>query len=122
MEAAYSSFLHKLLFVTGCRLNETWEETDDEPLISIIRSAKIQAPRIDISSSSEDGVELPSTFPPRRNKRKRNNQLDRTIASSTAAARTQERVYKEHESKLNNILAANGFYKVNVPSDGNCFF
>ncbi|XP_070212669.1 uncharacterized protein [Littorina saxatilis] len=104
------------------RLNETWEETDDEPLISIIRSAKIQAPRIDISSSSEDVIELPSTFPPRRNKRKRNNQLDRTIASSTAAARTQERVYKEHESKLNNIFAANGFYKVNVPSDGNCFF
>lgn len=48
--------------------------------------------------------------------------VTRAIEESEKAANEYDMVVKVHKTRLNNLLASNGFKMVEVAADGNCFF
>ena len=119
----------------GVKVTSETVSSDDEPL------AKIAAGASRFSSSSDhDDIErdpdwchsdtltsdhatpLTNILPHARKRKKADKQIETAKLISSGEARELRRQQEEHGSKLDNILSANGFYRVPVPPFGNCFF
>lgn len=94
-----------------------FNESDDEPLIRLCEKAD-QADGSYIAESTESSDD--NGFIEVKSRRKKRGLKNISTNHSTTAPPLNEETI--HNNRLDNLLAANGFCRVLVEKDGNCFF